>query len=197
MMKEVEILVCMNVSPEAFFAALIKNNIIIDINNHYTKKLQNLKKNQYILHYDVANTESKIFFLVYAYISFCFIDISFLKKEYLLKLWANALAFTKMFANSRGPATHLWILEIFFMLTQKYNPKEILSDNKIRKELHQQVNNALATLAQICSKQTNFLYNDLSTNGMQHNKYRTVLPFPPTIYEIFKHYAKNHGGELL
>jgi len=39
MMKEIEILVCMNVSPEQFFGALTKNSVIIDISNHYTKKL--------------------------------------------------------------------------------------------------------------------------------------------------------------
>mmetsp|Transcript_26441 Transcript_26441/g.23389 ORF Transcript_26441/g.23389 Transcript_26441/m.23389 type:complete len:103 (-) Transcript_26441:783-1091(-) len=102
-----------------------------------------------------------------------------------------------MFTSSRAPATHLWLLEIYFLLTQKYNPKEILGDNKIRKELHHQVNGVLSTLAQMCAKQVSFHYNDTSQHAQQYTKYRTVLPFPPTVYEIFKHYAKNHGGEVL
>ena len=51
MMKEIEILVTMNVSAETFISALSKNQIITDLSSYYTKKLKEYKKGPVVLNY--------------------------------------------------------------------------------------------------------------------------------------------------
>lgn len=53
MMKEIEILVTMNVSAETFISALSKNQIITDLSNYYTKKLKEQKRGPVVLNYGI------------------------------------------------------------------------------------------------------------------------------------------------
>jgi hypothetical protein len=57
-------------------------------------------------------------------------------KNYLVNFWNAITKFYKGFSNSRNPNTLLWMLETLYICSIKYNPKEILNDNKIRKDLH-------------------------------------------------------------
>lgn len=74
------------------------------------------------------------------------------------------------------------------MLSQKYNPKEILAEAKIKKELHAQITTLLMNLANNCAKLNSIVFNDPKAEG---TKFKMVLPFPPTVYEIYKNYVKN------
>jgi len=51
MMKEIEILITMNVSTDMIFSALSKNQIIVDLNSYYQKKQKESKKAPAILDY--------------------------------------------------------------------------------------------------------------------------------------------------
>jgi len=185
MMKEIEILVSMNVPVEMFISALTRNQIVNDISNYYTRKLQQNKKAPVPLNYETAKTESQILFLLYTYIAFSYIDINFLKKEYLIRLWTTALNFTKLMGVSKAVSTQLWLLEIIYLLSLKYNPKEILGDTRIKKEMHDQINVLLMSLANVCAKNTVIYFNDPQA-PQQTAKFRTILPFPPNVYENFK-----------
>jgi len=41
-----------------------------------------------------------------------------------------------VFLNSRHVNTICWILELFYMMSWKYSPKEVLGNADFRKELH-------------------------------------------------------------
>jgi len=95
---------------------------------------------------------------------------------------------SRLFITSRNPSTHLWLIELIFLLSQKYNPKEILAEAKIKKELHAQITTLLMNLANNCAKLNSIVFNDPKAEG---TKFKMVLPFPPTVYEIYKNYVKN------
>ena len=96
MMKEIEILVTMNIPVETFINALAKNNLILNLSSQYNKKSNNsLKKNAFLLNYSTSVLESRIFYLIYTYISFAYIDISFLKRDHLIRLWSTITNFIK------------------------------------------------------------------------------------------------------
>lgn len=96
----------------------------------------------------------------------------------------------RLFALSKSPSTHLWLLEIFYLLSLKYNPKEILNEYKLKKEMHAQINALLISLANCCAKTGSIYFNE--PGGMSETtRFRTVLPFPPTIYETYKTYAQS------
>lgn len=93
----------------------------------------------------------------------------------------------RLFANSKSISTHLWLLEILYLLSIKYNPKEILNDQKLKKDMHDQINTLLIAIANTCAKNNQFYFNE--PGGMSSSsRFKTVLPFPPTIYEIYKNY---------
>ena len=58
-MKEIEILVSMNVPVEMFISALTRNQIVNDISNYYTRKLQQNKKAPVPLNYGIVSTSLK------------------------------------------------------------------------------------------------------------------------------------------
>lgn len=41
----------------------------------------------------------------------------------------------------------MWMLDLLYMLSEKYSPKEILNDSKFKKELHDLINEKLAYLS--------------------------------------------------
>ena len=51
MMKEIEILVTMNVSTEMFLSTLAKNQIVIDLGQYYLNKQKQNKKGPIVLNY--------------------------------------------------------------------------------------------------------------------------------------------------
>lgn len=41
----------------------------------------------------------------------------------------------------------MWMLDLLYMLSEKYSPKEIISDSKFKKDLHELINEKLGFLA--------------------------------------------------
>jgi len=91
---------------------------------------------------------------------------------------------------SKAVSTQLWLLEIIYLLSLKYNPKEILGDARIKKEMHDQINVLLTNLAGVCAKNIVVYFNDPQASAQQATKFKTILPFPPNVYENFKKYLE-------
>jgi hypothetical protein len=53
--------------------------------------------------------------------------------------WKSALKFLNVFKGSKIPSTILWTMEILFLLTRKYSPKELMSDKDFKKDLRRYV----------------------------------------------------------
>lgn len=93
--------------------------------------------------YEQALNESRLFYLLYVYFSYNLIESHNLKKENLLNFWNLVIKFLKILNFSKNPSTVLWIVEFLFMLSIKYSPKEIMSDNKFKSEYHEIMNEKL------------------------------------------------------
>lgn len=145
----------------------------------------------------MALNESRIFFFLLTYIAYAYQDTADIRKEVLVGIWQATLKFVKLFINSKTPSSILWILEILYLLSVKYIPKELLSDSRFKKELHETINFLLLSCANICAKNSQILFNDTETGGQ--GKFKVILPLPPTIYEMYKAYLEessqnNEGG---
>ena len=132
----------------------------------------------------MALNESRIFYFLFTYIAFAYQDTADIRKEVLIGIWNSALRFVKLFINSKTPGSILWLLEILYLLSVKYIPKELLSDTRFKKELHETINFLLLSCASICSKNSQILFNDASSDTT--GKFRIVFPLPPSVYEMYK-----------
>jgi hypothetical protein len=65
----------------------------------------------------------------------------------------------KIFANSRNPNTVLWSLELIFMFSKKYSPKEVLNEN-FKTDLHHSLNEKLSFISNLASGQATLLLNE-------------------------------------
>ena len=77
------------------------------------------------------------------------------------------------------------------MCAIKYSPKEILVNEKFKTDLHGVVNDALKYIAGVASKKNTLFYEDPLQEGFGENsdesqRFRVILPIPPSLYEIFK-----------
>jgi hypothetical protein len=114
-----------------------------------------------------------------------------IQHDNLRTLWGLILKVIKPFYPSKNPNTNLWILEFLALCSKKYSPKEILSDEKFKSELHLMINEKLKFVSGIASKQFNFFYEeprlemrggDAGGNPLDSMSYRIILPFTPSIY---------------
>ena len=59
----------------------------------------------------------------------------------------NNFYYKQIFNPSKNPNTVMWILDVLYMLSEKYSPKEIIGDNKFKKDLHDLMNEKLSFLS--------------------------------------------------
>lgn len=64
-MKQIEMLVAMNIPIEMFINALTKNQFVSNLSNFYNKKISSSKKNIYILNYGNDSNHKLILILNY------------------------------------------------------------------------------------------------------------------------------------
>ena len=86
------------------------------------------------------------------------------------------------------------MLEILYLFSHKYNPKEILSESKIKREIHTQMNSLLITASQICANNLQIHYQNPNVGidkVAEHNVFHTIIPLSPSIYELHKIYLQN------
>ena len=134
--------------------------------------------------------ESRVFYFMYAYIAYAYQNTADIRKEVLIGIWNAVLRFVKMFIASKTPSSILWLLEILYLLSIKYIPKELLSDAKFKKELHDTIGSLLLSCANICAKNSQIQFNDSAVNS--YEKFRVVLPLPPTVFELYKQFAEEN-----
>ena len=51
---------------------------------------------------------------------------------------------------------HLWLFEILYLATKKYNPKEILIESRIKNELHEIIKHLFNVLSEYCIQSKTF-----------------------------------------
>lgn len=113
----------------------------------------------------------------------------------MIGIWNAALRFVKMFLNTRTPSSVIWLLEILFLLSVKYIPKELLGDAKFKKELHETINFLLLSCANVCSKNFQIFFNE--PNSDTQGRFKMIFPLPPTIYEMYKQYNEDTTSNVV
>lgn len=140
-------LTILNIPNDVFLESLFQSFVSEKITAFYKVKNPKEKKNLYLLNYEIAQLETNLLFFLYIYLSYTFVDPGILKKENLLALWSAILKILKIFSPSKNPNTSMWAIDLLYMLSEKYSPKEILNDNKFKKDLHDLINEKLTFLS--------------------------------------------------
>ena len=68
-----------------------------------------------------------------------------------------------------------WLLELCYLLSKKYSPKEALSDNNLKKSLHDDINALLLNIAVLCSKGIQIFFNDPNLSLKSKESVQIVL----------------------
>ncbi|EGR29985.1 n-terminal domain protein [Ichthyophthirius multifiliis] len=173
--KMVQLLIVMDIQCEVFFDAISKSFVTSLLDDYYKEK-KNQQLNNFLLQFEIGQLETNLLFLIYTYLVFIQIEPQTLKKEKLLLLWGSILKIANIFINSKNPNTVTWLVELLFMASKKYNPKEIISDSKFKKELHDLLNEKLLFMS--------FWVSQSKFNVKFSNDYQVIAPFPPSIYEL-------------
>lgn len=106
-----------------------------------------------LINQDVAEMENRIFNLLYCYTSYWFYDYSAIKIEFLADLWTALIKFLKIFAFTGHPNTLLWVLETYYLYSQKYLPVDVLTKKTIRGDMHKHMNPVFEHIASVINKQ--------------------------------------------
>ncbi len=150
MKKTIEMLITLDISSEQFIESLMNTDFIKNINQFYFKKHPKEKKNLYVANSEMANKEGQFLFFVYVYFKYSHLDPNNFKKESVISLWTQLVRLMKIFANSKNPNTVLWSLELIFMFSKKYSPKEALNEG-FKTDLHHALNEKLSFISNLAS----------------------------------------------
>lgn len=161
----IELLTVANIPSEVFLDAILSSFLIDKINNFYKSKNSKEKKNVIVLNYEIAQLESNLLYFIYIHIAYSFIDSNRLKRENLFLIWNSVIKVLKAFSLSKNPNTVVWIMEILFTMSKKYSPKEILTDKKLKKDLHDLIADKFLFLSLWVSNSYQVLFNEPYLNS--------------------------------
>ncbi|CAD8140880.1 unnamed protein product [Paramecium pentaurelia] len=183
MCKLIELAINLQIVPDEFMTAFVRTKQVQAI-IQYNQKNKN-KKGSYSFNYEQAKFENDVLFFLYTY--FSSVQYQNLKNKELIKLWNVFLSFSKCLLQSRHINTICYVLEIIYMMSWKFSPKDVLED--FRKELHTQLRQNLVILAEMASFQQNYTINSDNINDFQTDqKFQMIVPFTPTIFELYEDY---------
>lgn len=74
MLKQIEVLVTLDISPDQFFNAIISTPIVSSLNQYYNYREQ-MKKNHYLYIYEYAELENNLLFFVYSYLCYTHLQL--------------------------------------------------------------------------------------------------------------------------
>lgn len=165
--KIVEILNMTSIPIENFYG-ILSETLALD----HKKK----KNDEFVLY---RSLEPQILHFAQFYTHYSFQNFSVFQVTNLLNIWSNFLKFIKLFEHSRNILTHFALIELVYLFTQKNSPKEILRDEKLRKDFLV-LTSAFHDLLLICSNKIK-LKSDLH----QDIDIEVFLPLPTSVFEIY------------
>ncbi|CAD8055261.1 unnamed protein product [Paramecium sonneborni] len=193
MCKLIELSITLQIVPDEFMVAFVRTRQVQIIIQYYQK--HKYKKGSYYYNYEQAKFENEVLFFLYTYMSS--VQYQNLKNKELIKLWNVFLSFSKCLLQSRHINTVCYVLEIIYMLSWKFSPKDVLEE--FRKELHTQIRQNLVILAEIASFQYKYLtqpyHQDTIVDLQIDKKFQMIIPFTPTIFELYEDYKISSNCE--
>jgi hypothetical protein len=100
-------------------------------------------------------------------------------KNYTL-LFKNATRFFKNFSMTKHPNTITWLLEILYLVSNKFKPDDSKLDKKLKSEFHEQLDILLKSAGEILTDSFCVTYTNMY--GMN------ALSYSPTVYEMIKRF---------
>ena len=133
-------------------------------------------KKKVILEMQECQRESLIFFFLYTYLLH---NLQYyFRTEDETKIYRLFFRFLKYFQYSRHPTTICWMMEILYIMTQKFSPKEAYNvEKKLKKDYQDLMQILTENVARIIS-------NDLNIGFAQD--YCLTFVYPPSMYEHLK-----------
>ncbi|KRW99885.1 hypothetical protein PPERSA_12561 [Pseudocohnilembus persalinus] len=187
MIKLMEVLITLDITPDAIFTALLSTPVVQSIQQFYTRKYQ-LKKQTHLYIFDFAQQENNILFFLYTYLSYT--SLTVIQKSKLKMIWQEGLKLLQIFRLSMVPQTTFWTQEILLLLSRKFSPSEILEDKSLKKEIHRFCKSQLNLLAIISAQRCSFVTNiDPKNQDLAKQKFKLLTPFTPTIYKCYQNYS--------
>ncbi|EGR30936.1 n-terminal domain protein [Ichthyophthirius multifiliis] len=215
--KMIELLSVCNIPLEQILEAINQSFLIEKIINFYKIKNHKEKKNTIVCNYEMSQLENNLLFFIYVNLAYSFVDSNRLKRDNLFNFWNSLIKLLKNLLPSKNPNTVLWIMEILFTASKKYSPKEILSDKKLKKELHDLIQEKFIFVSLwISSSQIQILFNEPVLNSQNNatysseqdkkikqllltslQQYKVLSPFTPIIYDSILNSLKSQENNQL
>ncbi|EGR31419.1 n-terminal domain protein [Ichthyophthirius multifiliis] len=168
----IEIILLLQINPRIYLEYFIQVNYFGLLKQFYKQKKVRTTP-------EIGQIESYLLYFLYSYLLYSYLDSNSLKKDNLLTFWHTILKVLFFFDSSTHPNVNLFYIEILFLLSNKYVPKEILSDSRINKSLHDQINQKLIFLS-------NYVINNQNLQ-LQNDLEELIFPYSPSLQqEILK-----------
>jgi len=190
MKKIIELLISLKIHNEIFLESFYNSPIVYKISEFNLKKSISHKKNVFYLSYENSQNEARILYFLYTYLSYNLFESEHLKRNNLENFWLHIFKLVNKFSLSKNPSTMLWILELMYMLSSKFPPTELMNDKKFRNELQEIIMSKLMYCSHLISNAFTLILNEqvniLKDASQFKNKFKTIMPFSPLHYQLFK-----------
>lgn len=97
------------------------------------------------------------------------------KNKSLRAMWENLVTLYKMFMTSKNPTTLCWMYDIMYLMGTKYDPRDIVQqDKKVRKSIEEVIVHLTTDTAMIAAVQNRLIVDE---------NFNIAMPYNPSIYE--------------
>ena len=148
-LKILEILVIMGIPVEMFYDVLSETQIVDRLSKADKKRTSKIPMTI------ERGSETAILLLCQAFTHYSHQNFNIFQSQHMLALWSAFLKFIKLFQSSSNILIVYQVVELFHLFVQKFNPKELLKDEKFKKEL-QNISLELMVLTQVATGKTKF-----------------------------------------
>lgn len=129
-LKILEILIVMGLPVEQFYDTLVETAV-----GDRIKKLERKKK--FVTFVVERSFESDLLLLCHTLSQYSYQSFNMTQLNHMTTIWQAFLRFAKLFVGSRNPFTLFLLVELLDMFIKKNNPKELMWEDRLRKEVQQ------------------------------------------------------------
>ena len=171
-LKILEILIVMGLPVEQFYDTLVETAV-----GDRIKKLEWKKK--YATFVVERSFESDLLLLCHTFSQYSYQSFNMTQLSHMTTIWQAFIRFARLFARSRNPLTLFLLVELLDMFIKKNNPKELMWEDRIRKEV-QQIALELTNLVNLANGRIRVTF----VEGFRMT-FENLQPLPTSVYINF------------
>ena len=145
----------------------------------FNKAYKYKKKSKDVFYHEPAKTHSSLLALIYAYIKFKpkkFIEDKNQRTNWLRSFWYALMDTLSYYSKESHPMVQMWIINIYYLASNKYPIQEIVVERGIRKTLHLHENGILEEIVDFICDNVNKKFE-----VTHKDRFGFVLPMPSKI----------------